>query len=378
STALEPSSTASLSTAYCWRSRKLVSCRSGWRTFPRCRKRSGRCAGTAAISTAAASRSPTLGDWTRRSSSPRTPRHSRMPERPRAGTGCERPPESFAPGAMPTATLWSRADGPKSCSTPSFPSGTPPPYASSSRRPVASSPTGRAGPATEAAAAWPRTPHWPRRFASSCGDETRDATVHHSDDHRAAFLGFQGSPESLDDLLSPPVLRTEVDEEHLVLPMMNHRGKLHLQTDPFPVVEHAPEHGKLQVLAAPAHDLEYPSQPIRIADVVGDQVDGPHWSPRQERGVLGNLAEQEPSEEPRLDLQHAPVADAVVEDSVGDELVHPPLVRLDQLLPRCGFDGHAEAGADEIVGADDPAVDDLEHDRIGDERTKLLHQIERQ
>src|SRR5690606_40498099 len=164
-----------------------------------------------------------------------TPRRSRMPERPRAGTGCERPPESFAPGAMPTAALWSRADGPKSCSTPSFPSGTPPPYASSSRRPVASSPTGRAGPATEAAAAWPRTPHWPRRFASSCGDEASSAAGPRSDDHRTALQGLERSPQGLDDLFASPILRSEGDEQHLILSVVDHFGKLCFQANAFAV-----------------------------------------------------------------------------------------------------------------------------------------------
>src|SRR5690606_82013 len=100
-------------------------------------------------------------------------------------------------------------------------------------------------------------------------------------------------PQRLDDLVSPALLRSEVDEEHLVFAVVNNLGELGLEAYALAPAQVAAEHRQLQVLASASHELENRAKAIRVADIVGHEVHRAHGSPRQEGWIFRDLTEQE-------------------------------------------------------------------------------------
>src|SRR5580658_2680778 len=99
-------------------------------------------------------------------------------------------------------------------------------------------------------------------------------------------------------------------------------------------------------------------------------------SARAESGVFVDLAEQATGQEPRLHLENAAVADSVAEHGVCNELLHPTLVGEKQSPSRGRSHGHSRRVRLKILGTEPAAVDHADHDRVGHERSELLHQIE--
>jgi len=112
--------------------------------------------------------------------------------------------------------------------------------------------------------------------------------------------------------------------------VMDDRTEARAQLYEFAVVQLASKDRELQMLAIAFHRLEDLAQPLRVADIVRHHVSLAHHSnpsSRSERGILTDLAEQAPPEQPCLHLENAAIADSISEHWVSDELIHPSLVR---------------------------------------------------
>jgi hypothetical protein len=101
----------------------------------------------------------------------------------------------------------------------------------------------------------------------------------------------------------------------------------------FPRIQLALENGELEVVPVAEHELEYTPQPLGIRDVVGNDVHVAHGSPDPKLGVVFDLADKKARKEPSLYLEDPSIADAVVENGVTHQLIHPPLERENQALP---------------------------------------------
>jgi transposase len=180
----------------------------------------------------------------------------------------------------------------------------------------------------------------PGRLRAPTGiDATHSRSQRTESDYNRASLGRMiHASQRRDRGVPSTLLRADVDEEHLVLVVMDDAAEARAQLDELAVIELASEHRELKVVAVALQGFEHPAQPVGAAHVVRHNVGLAHHrsSPRPERGVFANLAEQAPSEQPRLHLEDAPVADPVAEDGVRDQLVHPALVCMAALLDGAG------------------------------------------
>src|SRR5579875_3508342 len=82
--------------------------------------------------------------------------------------------------------------------------------------------------------------------------------------------------------------------------------------------------------------------------------------------------------QPRLHFQDTPVTDGVTKQWMRDELLHPPLIPLDDPPPRLIFEGPDRPPPDKVAGTNHVVVDHREHGRIANQRSKLLGEVERQ
>ena len=102
-------------------------------------------------------------------------------------------------------------------------------------------------------------------------------------------------------------------------------------------------------------------------------------SPGHERGILGNFALQRFGQEASLQFKTTLVGGFVCEDRVLNLSVFALLILHQELAPRCLSEAmdiaqlHAE-----ILRTNDAFVDAGQHDRIDDQGTELLHEIQRQ
>src|SRR5690606_8685345 len=99
-------------------------------------------------------------------------------------------------------------------------------------------------------------------------------------------------------------------------------------------------------------------------------------SPHPKLGIPRELAEEDAAQEAGLYLENATIADAVVEDGMGDELVHAALEGEDEALACGRREGDGAGGGDEVVGADDAVVEGADDGRVSEDGSELLHEIE--
>lgn len=78
--------------------------------------------------------------------------------------------------------------------------------------------------------------------------------------------------------------------------------------------------------------------------------------------VRGNLSEEVSSQQARLNLQYAPVADLVTKQGMGHRGIHPPLKRAEDFLSTPCNQGRGRPSADEMNGLDFPIVDGRDND----------------
>jgi hypothetical protein len=201
--------------------------------------------------------------------------------------------------------------------------------------------------------------------------------LHHN---RASFRALIRPSQGEDRGATSSLFRADVDEQDLVLVEVDDFAESRPQLDERTMRELAPKHGELNVLPVAFHEPVDLAKPLAIADVIRDDVRLTHDRPsaRSECGVFVDLTQETAGEKPRLNLQHAPVANSVTEYGVSDELLHPAFVREKQAASRGG--AHRDPGwvHREVFGAEAAAVDDADDDRIGDEWPELLHEVERQ
>jgi len=110
--------------------------------------------------------------------------------------------------------------------------------------------------------------------------------------------------------------------------MLDDSRELLGEQDALPVGEQTAKHRVLQALAMPAHHLEHLAPAPVIADVIGHDI----CSAGGERRVVGQLAIQHAAQQAQLHLQHAPVADAIAKDRMGDQVGDAMLEDRDELL----------------------------------------------
>ncbi len=93
-----------------------------------------------------------------------------------------------------------------------------------------------------------------------------------------AFEVFSVEPLAygLDGLFASRVGGTDVDQHHLILPMINDRAKVRDQHYTLGRRQVAAKNRVLQRLAIAKHRLVNQTQPLRITDVVTDYVPGFH------------------------------------------------------------------------------------------------------
>jgi hypothetical protein len=158
-------------------------------------------------------------------------------------------------------------------------------------------------------------------------------------DHRDAVEVDVGFAEGGDRGRAATFDGADVDEENLVFVVVDDAGEVGAKFDELSVVELTLEDGELEVFAPAEHELVDLAKALGVADVVGDDeglagvAHGGSLADAKLR-VAGELAEQHATEQACLDFEYTAVADAVVEDGMGDELVHPPFERHDQALAR--------------------------------------------
>lgn len=109
-----------------------------------------------------------------------------------------------------------------------------------------------------------------------------------------ALSRLERTTEGMDYPFPSSLFRTEVHEENLIFTMMDFLGQLSLETNPLAIVQVTAKDGELKMFAMSVHELEDVAKARGVADVVCDQINGPHGLPREEGGILGNLTDQEP------------------------------------------------------------------------------------
>ena len=102
-----------------------------------------------------------------------------------------------------------------------------------------------------------------------------------SDDDGVAvgWFGSGGAPE-LDALVAASLDRAEVHDHHTILIQIQERPDLHLEFLEFHVGEFATEDGVLERVTGAFHRLIDLAVALRLADVVGDEVDVAHGEDR--------------------------------------------------------------------------------------------------
>ena len=123
-------------------------------------------------------------------------------------------------------------------------------------------------------------------------------------------------------------------DQDLVFPVVNKRIQVGNHLGTFFVGELALEDGVLQVLAISVHFFKNAPKAFVVGDIVCHEIDVSHGSPRKEVWQAGNLAGQRAGEKPGLDFENTAVRDTVIENRVGDEIVHPFFVGKDEF---CAF-----------------------------------------
>lgn len=99
-------------------------------------------------------------------------------------------------------------------------------------------------------------------------------------------------------------------------------------------------------------------------------------SSRGEGNISADFAGEDASEDAELEFERAAVADFIVEERMGDEVVHALFVGIEKLAAtrRRKIDGITSAN--EITEGDHAVVDGSQDGGFGDERTKFLHNVE--
>src|SRR5690625_4895948 len=118
-----------------------------------------------------------------------------------------------------------------------------------------------------------------------------------------------------------------------------------------PCRESALENRKLQPLAVAFHELEYGAPSLRVANVVGDDVQVlavAHDSPRGEIRVAGDFSAEKTPEQARLQLKQASVAQPVAEGGMGDLLRESRFKTCDETLAPIGGQVDAVTGGDKV------------------------------
>lgn len=92
-----------------------------------------------------------------------------------------------------------------------------------------------------------------------------------NDDARGVDIGVRLTKRG-DDAIAAAFGRSEIDEEHLVLFVMNHLGQFRAQADEVGASELAFEDGILEMIAKSAKNLEDLPEALIVADIVGDQI----------------------------------------------------------------------------------------------------------
>src|SRR5690606_15256594 len=94
--------------------------------------------------------------------------------------------------------------------------------------------------------------------------------------------------------------------------------------------------------------------------------------------VTGRVAAHVAPELPRLHLQHASVTHLVAEFRVTDLGVETTKPRLPETTASAVVEHSAVGGTDEIAFVQFAAIDEADRDAVGDQRSKFLHQIQRE
>ena len=81
---------------------------------------------------------------------------------------------------------------------------------------------------------------------------------------------------TLDHAVPAPLGRSQVDEQHLVFPMMDDRRQIRPAARQVGRRQLALEDRELQVVAIPAHGLKHLAQALVVADVVTNQIGSSH------------------------------------------------------------------------------------------------------
>ncbi len=157
-------------------------------------------------------------------------------------------------------------------------------------------------------------------------------------DYRDAVEVNVGLTECGDGARATALDGADVNEQHLVFVVVNDARQLRAQLDELPVVELALEDRKLEVLTPTEHELVHLAKTFGVADVIGDDeglssvAHGVLLANAKLR-VTWQLTEQHTTEQSGLHLEHTAITDAVVENGMGDELIHAPFERHDQSFP---------------------------------------------
>src|SRR5271157_2450841 len=97
-----------------------------------------------------------------------------------------------------------------------------------------------------------------------------------------------------------------------------------------------------------------------------------------ETGVAGDVAADEGGQHPGLDLEHPAVGHAITEDRVGHLGRLALLVGLEEDLPALVVELAGVAPGQEIGRRQHAVVDQVQNNRVGDDRAELLHQVKGQ
>jgi hypothetical protein len=120
------------------------------------------------------------------------------------------------------------------------------------------------------------------RRRTSARNPRLSPSLHHDG---ASFGRLIGQPNSGNRCASPTFLRTDVDEEDLVLVVMNDASEPRTQLDQRAMRQLASKDGELDVFAVALHQLEHLPQAFGIADGRTARVGGGRGSNRHASGL---------------------------------------------------------------------------------------------
>ena len=152
--------------------------------------------------------------------------------------------------------------------------------------------------------------------------------------------------------------RADVDDDQVVLDHADQTGQGIGHPQEVLPAESALKNRQLQPGTKPFHGFVDPAPTLLVGDVVAHQVDMIHAaSPGHKGGVSGYFTGQVTDQQPGLHLEEPSIADAVVENRVGDLLAQPPLESGDEALPAGRLQIAPGGGGDKILPLDLAVVD---------------------